>query len=513
MTTAVAEAAAAGGAGTATGHTLDASLAGGETVAGGGAETAAKPAGKTAARRPVRRRRPPRRKPVRRRAAPSGPWTEAHVNRLFWRAGFGARPDEAAFWVKQGRSATLRYVLDGGPQGSALVGPAPSVEGRPLDPVNEWAHDGLWWLDRMVRSQRPLQEKMTLFWHDHFATNDQDTPLMLAQNRTFRRHALGSFPKLLRAVTLDPAMQLFLSLPDSDKEHPNENFARELMELFTLGKGYSEGDIRQAARALTGFRARWNDNGFGGIYYDRERHDAGVKRIFGQRGRFAWTDVLELAVAHPNHAPFLATKLWEFFVASPPSRATVRNLAGIYRRSGHRLKPVLAAILDHPALYRNLDAPDMVKSPIVFVAGTLRTNGLGVTYQSLTWMLDNMGQRPFDPPSVAGWEWGPAWMSSNSMRVRFDWGNRLIDDDALGPKPGTITQPPASPAEALEQALAAVGRPWISGVTRSHLLEMAARFFDDLTPRTRPQRRIERAEMLQRSLRLILLAGPDAQLH
>ena len=104
-------------------------------------------------------------------------------------------------------------------------------------------------------------------------------------------------------------------------------------------------------------------------------------------------------------------------------------------------------------------------------------------------------------------------MSSNSMRVRFDWGNQLIDDDALGPKAGSIVAPPASPAEALEQALAATGRPWVSGVTRSHLLEMAGHYFDDIRPTARPQRRIERAEMLQRSLRLILLAGPDAQLH
>ncbi len=456
----------------------------------------------------MKRRRP---RPAPRRRT-TGPWTEAHVHRLFWRAGFGARPDEAAEWAKRGRAATLRWVLEGGPQGAALVGPAPSADGKPLDPVNEWAHDGLWWLDRMVRSQRPLVEKMTLFWHDHFATNDQDTPLMLRQNRTLRRHALGSFPKLLRALTLDPAMQLFLSLPNSDKDAPNENFARELMELFTLGVGYTERDIREAARALTGFRARWTDDGFGGIYYDRERHDRGFKRIFGQRGRFDWRDVLRLVVDHPRHAPFLTTKLWEFFVAGPPSRATVRRLSAVYRASGHRIEPVVAEILDHPALYRSLDAPDMVKSPIVFVAGSLRTNGLPVSAQSLTWLLDGMGQRPFDPPSVAGWDWGPAWMSSNSMRTRFDWGNRLIEDDLLGVKTGS-TQPPASPAEALEQALAATGRPWISGVTRSHLLEMATRFFDDLGPRTRPQRRSERADMLQRSLRLILLAGPDAQLH
>ena len=124
-------------------------------------------------------------------------------------------------------------------------GSAPTVNGKRLDPVNEYGHDVLWWLDRMVRSQRPLVEKMTLFWHDHFATADQDTPLMLGQNHTLRRGGLGSFRTLLGAVTRDPAMQLFLSLADSDKRAPNENYARELMELFTLGSGYTERDIRE----------------------------------------------------------------------------------------------------------------------------------------------------------------------------------------------------------------------------------------------------------------------------
>ena len=140
----------------------------------------------------------------------------------------------------------------------------------------------------MIRSRHPLQEKLTLFWHDHFATTDQDTPMMLAQNRTLRRHALGRFPDLLQAVTRDPAMLLFLSLANSDKEAPNENYARELMELFTLGRGYSERDIRQAARALTGFRADWHDDGTVRTSYDREWHDGGPKRVLGKVGRFDW---------------------------------------------------------------------------------------------------------------------------------------------------------------------------------------------------------------------------------
>ena len=180
------------------------------------------------------------------------PWTEDHVRRLFWRAGFGATPAETRKWSRRGFDATLNRVLNADP--SKLPGPTPRINGIPLDPLNEFGHDQLFWLDRMVRSPHFLQEKMTLFWHDHFACKD-NTALMLAQNEMMRRLALGNFRDLLRAVTLDPAMQRFLSLAGSNKKQPNENFARELFELFTLGNGYTEDDIRAASRALTGFRA------------------------------------------------------------------------------------------------------------------------------------------------------------------------------------------------------------------------------------------------------------------
>jgi uncharacterized protein (DUF1800 family) len=434
------------------------------------------------------------------------------VQRLFWRAGFGATPAESAHWAARGRAATLKWILDGGRAPLPAI-PPPSVDGQGLDPVNEWGHDVLWWMDRMARTPRPLVEKLTLFWHDHFATTDQDTPLMLTQNWTLRRRALGPFPQLLRAVTLDPAMQLFLSLADSDKDAPNENYARELMELFTLGSGYSERDIREAARALTGFTSRWRGDSFGGIQYRRDRHDGRVKRIFGRRGRFDWQDVLEAVVAHRAHAPFLVTKMWSWFVADPPSRATVRALVDVYRRSRLRIKPVVAAILSHPALYRNLDGPDMVKCPVVLVVGHLRATGAGIRSQAPEWLTDEMGQRLFRPPSVAGWDWGPAWMSSNSMRARFDWANQLLRDGSPVAVPRGSTQPPVSPEAALEAALAATGRPWISGATRAQLLDLAAHFFDDIKPTARPERRVERADMLQRALRHALLAGPDAQLH
>jgi uncharacterized protein (DUF1800 family) len=440
---------------------------------------------------------------VPRRRAHRG-WTEAHVRRVFWRAGFGATPREARHWARQGKGATIRWLLNGGPSPAPRI-KAPRLEGHRLDPENEWGHDVLWWLDRMIRSRHPLQEKLTLFWHDHFATTDQDTPMMLAQNRTLRRHALGRFPDLLGAVTRDPAMLLFLSLANSDKEAPNENYARELMELFTLGRGYSERDIRQAARALTGFRSEWHEDGRVTCSYDREWHDAGAKRVFGKVGRFDWKDVLGLCVHHPAHAPFMVGKLWEFFVGTHLSGSARSHLVRVYRRSGLRIKPVIGAILSHPALYRHLGAPSMVKSPVVFVAGALRTTGQGIDRDSWTWLLEGMGQYPFRPPSVAGWEWGTSWLSSNSMHVRFDCTNYLTDTPRIAVKEGS-TPVRLSPRKALARARRATGEPWISRRTEHELLRLADRLIGG-------ERDQERADMCQRVLRHLLISGPDAQVH
>jgi uncharacterized protein (DUF1800 family) len=444
-------------------------------------------------------------------ARPSSRWTDAHVRRLFWRAGFGATTKEANHFAKKGRKATLDWVLNGG-KGPSVIGPAPTVDGHTLDPTNEWGHDVLWWLDRMVRSQRPLVEKMTLFWHDHFATRDQDRPLMLRQNKMLRGRALGPFPTLLKAVTLDPAMQLFLSLADSDKDAPNENYARELMELFTLGKGYSEHDIREAARALTGFRSRWTRNGdFGGITFEADNHDPGVKKIFHQRGHFDWRDVIELVTTHPNHAPFLVEKLWAYFVTEPLDRRTRTKLVRVYRGSRLKIKPLVAAILEHPRLYAKLDSPEMVKAPVVYVAGALRQTHRYIDADDWSWLLDNMGQYPFEPPSVAGWDWGPAWLNTNTIRARFTSVNYLlqhpplkVDDKSV---PVTLT-----PEEHLERALDATGRPWISKSTAAALKAMVPRFFAGVKP-TNTYLMQSRADMAQRALRHLLLSGPDAQLH
>ncbi|HWI74920.1 MAG TPA: DUF1800 domain-containing protein [Baekduia sp.] len=436
-------------------------------------------------------------------------WNEAHVRRALWRAGFGATAHEAHKWAHRGRGDTLRWLLSPNGRKAPL---APGPKPMKLDPVNEYGHDMLWWMDRMVRTTRPLEEKMVLFWHDHFATRDVDTPLLLRQNALFRRRALGSFPALLSDVMEDPAMGTFLDLIGSYKDEPNENFARELMELFTLGEGngYTETDVREAARALTGYvKGREVGGVLVSTRFEPENHDAGTKTIFGHRGRWGPHDVLRLVVQNHHHPEFLVRKLWSYFVDEPLDARTRVRLQNVYTRSGHHLKPVVAEILDHPKLYANLSNPTMVKAPVVAIAGMLRASRLGVKVDDWVWVTSGMGQRLFGPPSVAGWEWGPAWMSSNGMRMRFVAANVALSQPGLKVEDGD-TPLGLKPQQQLDRAMAALGHPWASPRTRKGLLALAKGY--DKMAGQKWQRQVA-ADMTQRAMRHLLLSAPDAQVH
>ena len=287
-----------------------------------------------------------------------GEFGPEQAERLLWRAGFGPRRGQAEALARKGLNESVRALTAPGRQ--RFVGPRPKDEkGRPLAPRDAWGHDHLWWLDRMVRGNRPLMERMTLVWHDWFATSNEGVGsqgLMLRQNALFRRYWLGSFRQLTLAVTRDPAMLLWLSGTDNTKWSPNENYARELMELFTLGagRGYTERDVREQARALTGFRNDWREGvGPTRFRFDRERHDLGSKRIFGRRGRFDWRDAVELCVKHPRHPSFFVSKLWGYFIPTAPPAATRRGArAALRAKRLQRVRPVVARDPQAPAPLR-----------------------------------------------------------------------------------------------------------------------------------------------------------------
>ena len=275
------------------------------------------------------------------------------------------------------------------------VGKAPKVNGRRLFPLDKFGHDHLWWLDRMVRTSRPLTERMTLVWHDWFATSNETVGsqrLMIRQNNMFRRSGLGSFPGLVTRVTENPAMLLYLNGLESEKGAPNENYARELMELFTLGhgSGYTERDVREQARALTGFTATYK-NGYGWVKFrfDRNRHDDAMKVVFDKPGPYGWKQAVMLTVSHPAHKTFFTRKLWSYFIPEPADDETQAELEDFYVQSGYSTRSVLSAILKHPRLY---EGPRMVKPPAVYLAGMRRILGDRISTEDYVWLSIQAGQ-------------------------------------------------------------------------------------------------------------------------
>jgi uncharacterized protein (DUF1800 family) len=400
-----------------------------------------------------------------------GRFGKAQAERLLWRAGFGPRKGEAERLAKLGLDGAVRSLTRPGPE--KLVGPAPKDDkGRPLAPIDAYGHDHLWWLDRMVRTSRPLAERMTLVWHDWFATSNAGVGsqrLMLQQNGLLRRHALGSFKELLLAITVDPAMLLWLSGTENTLRSPNENYARELMELFTLGEGngYTERDVREQARALTGWRYTWRRGaGATDFRFDRERHDPAPKVVFGHRGTFDWRDACNLCLQHPLHPRFVVEKLWSAFVPVPPDDATRGELERLYR-SDHRVRPVLEAILAHPALHTG---PRMVKPPVVYLAGLLRGLGRGIDTASWVWLGGMAGQRLFYPPDVAGWD-DTRWLDTATFRGRWALANYALAPYSLSDRKGPTV--PNDPEAIVKGALKVLGEPTIRPATRELLLRFA----------------------------------------
>ena len=231
------------------------------------------------------------------------------------------------------------------PSGAAvLTGPPPTDEdGNPIAPADIWGHDHLWWLDRMIRTNQPLVERMALVFHDWFATSEggvSKAQQMIDQSNLFRAYCFGSFLDLFKAVTVDPAMLQWLNGDENVKSAPNENYAREMMELFSLGAdrgAYTEDDIREQARSLTGWTYEWSEaTRAHNFHFVPNRHDNGVKTVFGKSGNWGWEDACRLCVENPYHPSFFVRKLWSYFVAAPPSQATEERLIATYASAACR---------------------------------------------------------------------------------------------------------------------------------------------------------------------------------
>ena len=273
------------------------------------------------------------------------------------------------------------------------------------------------WMDRMADSPAQLREKMTLFWHGHFACRVRQPDAALSLHNTTRRHALGKFPDLLLAVSQEPAMLQFLNNQQNRKEHPNENFAREVMELFTLGRGnYTETDIKEGARAFTGWGYDYQNN-----FRFREReHDAGSKTFLGSTGNFTGEDVLQRILAQPAAATFLVTKIYRFFVNDVPNMAHIEPLAGAFRKSGYDIADLMERLFSATWFFDPANVGTHIKSPVELLAGIRRTLNVRIDNdKTLLGYQKALGQTLFMPPNVAGWPGGRNWIDSSSLLLRL----------------------------------------------------------------------------------------------
>ena len=285
-----------------------------------------------------------------------------------------------------------------------------------------------WWLNRMVAGPRPLQEKLTLFWHGHFATSMvkvRSAYLMWRQNDLFRRFGAGSWLSLLLEASKDPAMMVWLDQAQSRASRPNENFAREVMELFALGEGhYSEDDIRDAARAFTD----WAYDRIGQTFVSRPRQrDVGEKTVLGRTGDLRGEDVIRQIVAQPQSSRYLCSRLWSFFAGDEPDQEVLAGLVKAFEQAGKRIRPVLRVLFSSEAFYAPAVVRNQVKSPVQWLVGSVRVLERDLPPPAVVSnALRLLGQELFAPPSVKGWDGGTAWITTNSLLNRHHLAAVLV---------------------------------------------------------------------------------------
>jgi uncharacterized protein (DUF1800 family) len=285
-----------------------------------------------------------------------------------------------------------------------------------------------WWVSQMLATQAPLAERMTLFWHNHFATQSDKVNsawAMAQQHMALRTNALGSFRQMLGEVAKGPAMLVYLDGANNRKQAPNENFAREVMELFTLGEGrYGEEDIKQAARAFTGWSI---DPDSGNFVFRPALHDSGQKQLFGQAGPYDGDALLNLLLDRPEAARFLVGKLWREFVSTQPDNAAINRIAAKFQASDYDIGMVMTEILSQPAIIAPENRGALVKSPVELVIGTARRFEVSIADPApLAFAVAALGQNLFNPPNVKGWPGGDLWINSSSLLARKQFVSRML---------------------------------------------------------------------------------------
>ena len=366
-------------------------------------------------------------------------WDRARAAHLYRRAGFGAAPDELDLAVSLGREGAVARLVDYEQIPSDELDAFLDRNGRDLTgygpvPYDRFSELLRWWYWRMQYTPRPLEEKMVLFWHNHFATSINkvgDPQLMYAQNRILRTYAMGRFETLLMSVSRDPAMLIWLDNASNVRGAPNENFAREVMELFTMGVNhYTQRDVTEAARAYTGWTV--DNQKYNAFYFNPDFHDDGIKTVLGNSGRFKGEDVIAILAARPETAVFIAAKLARFFLGGDPSPALAQRLADVYASTGGVIREVVRAILLSDDFDRSAEQPDMPKSPVEIIVGARRSliaydDPLGYLY----WP-EVMGMALFRPPNVGGWKGGRSWIQTAAYLIRLQIAFSVVTQPSQG---------------------------------------------------------------------------------
>ena len=403
---------------------------------------------------------------------PNSKWNYETAAHLLNRIGFGGTPREIESVHAQGSDAILRQLVDAHdepdrvppppwahPQNlkeiraalQALPEGSPERKERMREMQELQAAQILdlrhWWLKRMMTTQNPLREKMTLFWHGHFATGVQKVNncyWMWLQNETLRQNALGNFRSLTRQISRDPAMMIYLDLQESRKEHPNENWARELMELFTVGIGhYTEGDILESARAFTGYRL---DNTTQDFQFAVNQHDSRPKTFMRKTGAFDGDDVIDILMEQPACAEFIVEKLWRFFVEDKAPAKVVSALANRLRAENYEIRPVLRDIFSSAEFFSESAMHSHIKSPIEFIIQTVKLFESDLPPPKVTQnAMAQMGQLLFAPPNVKGWDGGRTWISPSTLFFRYNFAGYLVNGDPPAPPNVPPQHPPVAP--------------------------------------------------------------------
>jgi uncharacterized protein (DUF1800 family) len=406
-----------------------------------------------AAQQPASSTAHPRHRPLTRAAATSSTTPASEQTILdaddvrFFLTRIGFQPDraEAAQYVGLTRQQAVDKVL-----ATARTEPVTPLPDWVVEPVptgdtrKSWSDDQrrddqrlraqryellrAWWIREMLTTPSPLTERMTLFWHNHFTSAQDKVPYpqqMAQQNLLFRREALGNFADLLHEVAKDPAMLLYLDGASNRKGRPNENFAREVMELFTLGEGhYSQRDVSEAARAYTG----WSLDPDTQIYVWRaNQHDDGEKTVLGQTGQFDGDQVLDILLARPETATFVTTKLWREFVSEKPDSACIDVIAQQFRASHYQIEVALRGLFLSDAFWDDSNRGVLVKSPAEFVVGTVRAFDLSYdSTAAFAAQMRTLGENLFAAPNVKGWPGGTTWINSSTLLARKQFVEQLF---------------------------------------------------------------------------------------